>query len=180
MKYSFVAAICVLVAPLTYAADLTGHWLASFQADGTVRETHLYLKADGDLLTGWISSNAGNEKIQDGKITGDTLSFSIVRDNFGEERRAEYTGKVNGESLTLTYPHPPSRPGRQVQFKQVSSAAPGEMPANPAKISLPAAQPVPYNGLAKTPPMGWNSWNKFADKVSDKLCAKPPTRWPPA
>jgi alpha-galactosidase len=26
---------------------------------------------------------------------------------------------------------------------------------------------VPYNGLAKTPPMGWNSWNKFASKVDD-------------
>jgi len=25
------------------------------------------------------------------------------------------------------------------------------------------------NGLAKTPPMGWNSWNKFACNVSDKL-----------
>src|SRR5262249_11433777 len=23
------------------------------------------------------------------------------------------------------------------------------------------------NGLAKTPPMGWNSWNKFAGKVDD-------------
>jgi alpha-galactosidase len=25
------------------------------------------------------------------------------------------------------------------------------------------------NGLAKTPPMGWNSWNKFACNVSEKL-----------
>jgi alpha-galactosidase len=26
---------------------------------------------------------------------------------------------------------------------------------------------VPYNGLAKTPPMGWNSWNLFANKIDD-------------
>jgi alpha-galactosidase len=26
---------------------------------------------------------------------------------------------------------------------------------------------VKYNGLAKTPPMGWNSWNKFAGRVDD-------------
>src|SRR5260370_695183 len=26
---------------------------------------------------------------------------------------------------------------------------------------------VPDNGLAKTPPMGWNSWNKFAGRVDD-------------
>jgi alpha-galactosidase len=25
------------------------------------------------------------------------------------------------------------------------------------------------NGLAKTPPMGWNSWNKFGCDVSEKL-----------
>jgi alpha-galactosidase len=25
------------------------------------------------------------------------------------------------------------------------------------------------NGLARTPPMGWNSWNKFGCNVSDKL-----------
>ncbi|MBV8569980.1 MAG: glycoside hydrolase family 27 protein, partial [Acidobacteriaceae bacterium] len=43
------------------------------------------------------------------------------------------------------------------------------MPAAAPKISLPPAQPVPYNGLAKTPPMGWNSWNKFANKVTDQL-----------
>ena len=25
------------------------------------------------------------------------------------------------------------------------------------------------NGLARTPPMGWNSWNKFGCNVSEKL-----------
>ncbi len=29
--------------------------------------------------------------------------------------------------------------------------------------------PALDNGLAKTPPMGWNSWNKFACNVSEKL-----------
>ena len=37
----------------------------------------------------------------------------------------------------------------------------------PAKIPLPALHKVPYNGLAKTPPMGWNSWNQFASRVDD-------------
>jgi alpha-galactosidase len=61
------------------------------------------------------------------------------------------------------------RPGPQFHLKQVSTETPGPMPAPPRKISLPEAQPVPSNGLAKTPPMGWNSWNKFAGKVSDKV-----------
>ena len=37
----------------------------------------------------------------------------------------------------------------------------------PARLPLPALHNVPYNGLAKTPPMGWNSWNKFASRVDD-------------
>jgi alpha-galactosidase len=32
---------------------------------------------------------------------------------------------------------------------------------------LPDLHDVPDGGLARTPPMGWNSWNKFAGKVDD-------------
>lgn len=39
--------------------------------------------------------------------------------------------------------------------------------ANP-HAPFPPFKPVPPNGLAKTPPMGWNSWNKFAGRVDDK------------
>jgi alpha-galactosidase len=37
----------------------------------------------------------------------------------------------------------------------------------PKPLPLPALHDVPDNGLVRTPPMGWNSWNKFADKVDD-------------
>ncbi|MBV8551610.1 MAG: glycoside hydrolase family 27 protein [Acidobacteriaceae bacterium] len=37
----------------------------------------------------------------------------------------------------------------------------------PPKLPLPALHKVSYNGLAKTPPMGWNSWNKLASRVDD-------------
>ena len=36
------------------------------------------------------------------------------------------------------------------------------------EVSLPAVLALPWNGLAKTPPMGWNSWNKFQTKIDDK------------
>jgi hypothetical protein len=38
-----------------------------------------------------------------------------------------------------------------------------------AKAQLPALRVLPTNGLALTPPMGWNSWNKFATYISDKI-----------
>jgi alpha-galactosidase len=37
------------------------------------------------------------------------------------------------------------------------------------KVELPALKEVPRNNLAKTPPMGWNSWNKFRTNISDKI-----------
>lgn len=36
------------------------------------------------------------------------------------------------------------------------------------KADLPALGVLPPNGLAKTPPMGWNSWNKFRTKIDDR------------
>ena len=36
------------------------------------------------------------------------------------------------------------------------------------KIELPAIKDVRHNGLAQTPPMGWNSWNKFRTRFDDK------------
>ena len=38
------------------------------------------------------------------------------------------------------------------------------------RLPAPASAPRPLdNGLARTPPMGWNSWNKFGCNVSEKL-----------
>jgi len=36
-------------------------------------------------------------------------------------------------------------------------------------LSFPQEQPIPSAGLALTPPMGWNSWNKFGCNVSDEM-----------
>jgi|SRR5450631_345607 len=36
------------------------------------------------------------------------------------------------------------------------------------KVKLPPIKDIAYNGLAKTPPMGWNSWNKFRTHIDDK------------
>ncbi len=156
----------LLLLQASASSDFTGHWLSRVpRSNGEFRETSLWLKADGAALTGYMSTADGNIAIAHGKITGNNISFEIVRDSFGEEQKTEYTASFTNEQLVLH-----SQPnGRELTFKRVSSEAPQSMPPNPTKISLPAANDVAYNGLAKTPPMGWNSWNKFQSKVSDKL-----------
>jgi alpha-galactosidase len=49
----------------------------------------------------------------------------------------------------------------------VAVRAPAGEGVLPARNPLPALHKVPDNGLARTPPMGWNSWNKFASRVDD-------------
>jgi alpha-galactosidase len=56
-----------------------------------------------------------------------------------------------------------------VELAHVSTEVPAPLPPTAAPISLPMPEPVKPNGLAKTPPMGWNSWNKFRNQVSDKM-----------
>ncbi len=41
--------------------------------------------------------------------------------------------------------------------------------ALPPRVTLPALRKVADNDMARTPPMGWNSWNKFNRRVSDEI-----------
>jgi len=56
-----------------------------------------------------------------------------------------------------------------VELAHVSTEVPKPLPPRAPPVTLPAPEPVKSNGLAKTPPMGWNSWNKFRNQVSDKM-----------
>jgi len=38
----------------------------------------------------------------------------------------------------------------------------------PRKLPLPAMQSLPANGLARTPPMGFSTWNHFATAIDDR------------
>jgi alpha-galactosidase len=47
------------------------------------------------------------------------------------------------------------------------AALPAVVPARAGDVVEPATiAPVPSNGLATTPPMGWNSWNHFAGRIT--------------
>ncbi len=46
-------------------------------------------------------------------------------------------------------------------------AAAGDDLPTASYIEPPPLHKVPSNGLAKTPPMGWNSWNLFAGRIDD-------------
>src|SRR5258705_3374924 len=79
------------------------------------------------------------------------------------ERRVQYEGKLVSDELHIGRRTRPDAPLTEM----IATRAPEGEGALPARIEPPALHKVPYNGLAKTPPMGWNSWNKFAGRIDD-------------
>jgi len=147
------------------AADLTGNWVVAQPVnDGTTRRTYFDLKQQGDKITGGIRTGQFYYHVADAKPNaegGYTLAASMMDGH--QERKTQYQVKLSGDELHIWTP---GRNGRPPSESVAHRTAAGEG-AMPAKIPVPALHKVRYNGLAKTPPMGWNSWNKFASRVDD-------------
>jgi alpha-galactosidase len=143
---------------------LTGNWAVKTQNnDGTFRTTYLNLKQDGSKITGSIRVTQFYYLITEstGGPDGFTLTGSMKD---GKNARAvKYEGKLVGDELhILTRRRPEDKRNEMIARR----APPGEG-ALPPRLPLPVLHKVRDNGLARTPPMGWNSWNKFASRVDD-------------
>ena len=96
-----VFTIVLAVAFVALAADVTGKWVAQVPGrEGQTRETTFTFQVDGDKLTGSISGRQGRETpISEGKISGDTLSFTVSMERGGETVKQTYTGKISGNEI---------------------------------------------------------------------------------
>jgi hypothetical protein len=87
--------------------DPTGNWTWTMQArnGGEARTITMKLKLEGEKVTGTITSPArqGGEaretKIEEGKLTGEDLSFKVVREFNNNKMTQEYTGKVTKDTI---------------------------------------------------------------------------------
>ena len=156
--------LLVFVARFGAAADLTGNWMAGTQLDdGTVRRTYLNLKQDGSHITGYIRTTQFAFIITDSGGGPDTFTLTATMQDGDTARQAKYEVKLVNDELHVSTRRRPDGP----VIEMVAHRAPPGEGAMPVRLPLPEIHKVPYNGLAKTPPMGWNSWNKFAGKVND-------------
>ena len=80
---------------LSLAADINGNWTATAEGPNGAMTRTFTFKVDGKRLSGeTVSSFAGKSTIEEGKIDGDSISFTInikIQDN---EMKIPYTGKV--------------------------------------------------------------------------------------
>ena len=149
------------------SGSLTGNWLIAItnRDDGTVRRTYLNLQQDGDKVSGTIRTTSSFYTIRDSSRSGDEFSLTAVAKDGDGERTVIYAVKLAGNELHVTT----RRNATAQPVEQIGHRAPAGEGAMPARIPPPALHKVTDNGLARTPPMGWNSWNKFASRVSDEV-----------
>jgi hypothetical protein len=96
------AAVLLFASLAAQAADIAGSWKLSFVTEnGLTREATLDLKLEGDRLSGTLASDRGTARIEDGKVSGDDVSFSLLRKGNGDEIRVTYQGKVEGGTMKL-------------------------------------------------------------------------------
>ena len=126
--------------------------------------TRVVITEKGGKLTGTLTSRwYGDLPMKELRADGDKLIFQIYNGNprvkmsdiviVPEGKSLRMTGKIWYQDFDIT-----ARKGTRAEIKAL------DFPTYP----LPPYRVVPQKNLAATPPMGWNSWNKFATAIDDK------------
>jgi len=86
-----------------FAADISGTWKATAEGPNGSMERTFVFKVEGAKVTGeTTSSMMGKSTINDGKMDGDTVTFTIAGNIGGNELKLNYKGKVSGEEIHFT------------------------------------------------------------------------------
>jgi hypothetical protein len=85
--------------PPKKAIDVTGNWKSTFtRQDGTVMEWALNLKQEGEKLAGSVAFNNNETDIKDGKVAGEDVTFSVLRERNGKTVTSKYNGKLSDKN----------------------------------------------------------------------------------
>ena len=145
-------------APASGQTDLTGFWKFSVPNGGV---NFLELKQTGEEI--FVRGHNGMPQQPYGTLHGDRLHLEIPSP-FGPpnaKRVTVYDAVAKGDNFAATKKEPDGDTFAG-SLERVTKEE-----AFPARLPLPVLRNLPDNGLARTPPMGWNSWNRFHDKFDD-------------
>jgi alpha-galactosidase len=135
---------------------VTGKWVGTQRVmdNGENNRVFLDLQQTGTEVTGTVTTIGHIYEVK-GTITGSHLElFSSPKDT-----KPRVAGDLAGNELHLT---------RADDHFIAIPAKPGDGYPTFVHIDPPALHDVPSNGLANSPPMGWNSWNLFQSNIDDK------------
>jgi hypothetical protein len=83
--------------------DLAGVWAITITAEnGQTYEPTLTLQKEGDKLVGEYAGQTGTGPVSDLNVSGDQVSFKVVRERDGQEFTVKYSGQLKGDSMQGT------------------------------------------------------------------------------
>ena len=89
------------------AADISGNWKATAEGPNGSMERTFTFKVDGNKVTGeTTSSMMGKSTLMDGKLEGDTVTFTIAVKFQDNEMKLNYKGKISGNEIHFTVESP--------------------------------------------------------------------------
>jgi hypothetical protein len=96
-------AVLLVVATAVYAADVDGKWAGSITGPQGELPVAFTFKADGATLTGSTTGFDGSEvPIKDGKIDGNTITFTVTFDFGGMPLMLSYKGTVSPDQINMS------------------------------------------------------------------------------
>ncbi len=102
MRFSRIVCLVFVLtffASLLYAADISGKW-TSKSSQGP--QWTFTFQSEGSKLTGTMVGSDGKERpLNEGKLEGDDLSFSVDSEWQGEPVKLLMKGKISGEEIEL-------------------------------------------------------------------------------
>ena|ERR1051325_5453375 len=97
-KILFVCFALGILAFTVLAADVTGKWTGQVPTRGeTVAATFMF-KVDGDKLTGTMTGPQGEVALEEGKVSGNQVSFATA----GGNAKVMFQGTVEGDEIKMT------------------------------------------------------------------------------
>jgi alpha-galactosidase len=137
--------------------DLNGAWRIDLvKSFGVTTHTFLLLHQEGSSLTGRAYPNGAMElPIRDAHLEGPDTVFRI---SWGWT----FYVRPEGTKLRVVVVY-----GSGAKDEAVADPISESSLRQPTVLPIPALRELADMGLARTPPMGWNSWNHFAEAVDD-------------
>ncbi len=114
----------------------------------------------GQLTSDWYGTMAMSRIVR----TGQTVSFDIRNINTPGVPVRRWSATITPAGLLLTggiWDQDVRQTGQRASAAQVAARKYREVPLPPLGVLAP-------DELAAVPPMGWSSWNKFAEKIDDR------------
>jgi len=139
---------------------LDGYWRYTVPNGGT---NFFLLKQSGETLSG---SKLEWKNVLTGTLVGNQFHLS-ASGKFGNGLEFTFDGvRVSPDTFEITEIGPGVRPGEHFEYKGVLERVSRDV-VFPERLPLPPLVSQPDNGLVRTPPMGWNSWNHYHDHFDD-------------